>query len=150
MYKKIIFATDGSENANRALKRIVKFYKAWGSEILVIHSLKHETLISFAYETNAALLQMYMSLEQENVNMGNEILYETKKFFEKASVPVELCLVVDESPEAFINRIVKEKNYDLVVLGIKGIHSKLKRALYYGSVAKKVIKNVNCDILIIK
>ena len=44
---------------------------------------------------------------------------------------------------------MKEENFDLVVLGAKGHHSKIKEILL-GTVLTKVVKCVQCDILIVK
>jgi nucleotide-binding universal stress UspA family protein len=41
MYKKILLATDGSDHLNRAASVIIGFYKTFGSEITIFHSIKH-------------------------------------------------------------------------------------------------------------
>ena len=44
---------------------------------------------------------------------------------------------------------MKEEGFDLVVIGTKGIHSKLRQILL-GSVAQRVVKNAPCDVLVVR
>ena len=69
--------------------------------------------------------------------------------FDEAKMPVETHLIEDEDPEDYIERMVREEGFDLVVIGTKGIHSKLRQVIL-GTVATRVIKHVPCDVLIIR
>ena len=69
--------------------------------------------------------------------------------FTKEGLAVETRLIEDDAPEVYIRRIVEEENFDLVVLGSKGHHSKLKEILL-GTVSKNVVRSAPCDVLIVK
>jgi nucleotide-binding universal stress UspA family protein len=172
MYKKILLATDGSSHINRAASIIIGFHKKWDSQITIFHSVKHmlekvsppshgwtvpyasEAYFSATTTASATLIKpdIKQSIKRlsdaEIVGIGAKILEEKKAIFEEVQIPVKTKLVVKEYPEYYIERIVKKKNYDLVVVGIKGIHSKLSQVMQ-GSVAERVLKSTSCDVLVI-
>ncbi len=45
--------------------------------------------------------------------------------------------------------MTEEENFDLVILGCRGKHSKLKRT-FLGTIPDKVINNAPCDVLIVR
>lgn len=45
--------------------------------------------------------------------------------------------------------MVEEENFDLVVLGDQGQHSKLER-IFLGTVAEGIVNNAQCDVLIVR
>ncbi len=44
---------------------------------------------------------------------------------------------------------MEEENFDLIVLGSKGEHSKLEQ-IFSGTIAQKVVNDVPCDVLIVR
>ena len=62
---------------------------------------------------------------------------------------VETRLIYNTMPEDYIKKIVKEEEFDLVILGCKGDHSKLRRT-FLGTVPDKVINEAPCDVLIVR
>ncbi|TFG01308.1 MAG: universal stress protein [Promethearchaeota archaeon] len=153
IYKKILFGLDGSENSNRAAKKVIELQKKWNCNVVIFHSIKHPKKI-FLYPL--VLTASFGSCYTTEINFLTEyekeakkILRDNKKIFDEAQVPVESRLIKDENPEDYIERVVKEEGFDLVVVGIKGVHSKL-RQIITGSVAQKVIKHTPCDVLIVK
>ncbi|MHA1885926.1 MAG: universal stress protein [Promethearchaeota archaeon] len=172
MYKKILLATDGSTHINTAASIIIGFYQKWNSEITIFHSVKHmlekvsppshgltvpyagDAYFNVTTSTGSAQIKLDEKTsikrlsESEIEKIGVDILNEKKAIFEEVQVPVKTKLVIKEYPEDYIERIVKKKKYDLIVVGIKGIHSKLSQVLL-GSVAERVLKRTSCDVLII-
>ena len=148
VYKKILFVTDGLENADRAIDKIAEFHEIWGSEILAIHFLKHQIVIPFCYESNASKLQTYFQQEFNHYQYGQAILDMTEQKFHTAGIPVDLKLIVNEIPDEFIKKLVKKQNFDLVIIGVQGPHSK-SRLKHDLSLSKKVIKKIPCDVLIL-
>ncbi|MBY8990322.1 MAG: universal stress protein [Candidatus Lokiarchaeota archaeon] len=173
MYKKILLATDGSTHMRRATAVITAFYKKWGCEIRIFHSIKHmaEKVSppshgwTVPYTSNAYFdvttasdgvkirsehdPNIKILTDQEVEKIGEDILNGTKAFFDEVQVPVKTRLIIKEDPERYIERIVKKKNFDLVIVGITGMHSKLDQVLM-GSVAEYVVENAQCDVLVIR
>jgi nucleotide-binding universal stress UspA family protein len=148
MYKKILLAVDGSDVSNRAIEKVIKLQKEWNSEVVVFHSVMHHMIMPVAYSSGYAL-QMYMNVEEDERQEGRKIIDQAKIKFHEADAPAKFDLITYENPEEYIERIVEVEKFDLVVLGVKGTHSKLKQAIT-GSITKKVIKKAPCDVLVVK
>ncbi len=88
-------------------------------------------------------------LLNEYKEVDSKILRSKQKIFDNKELAIESRLIEDEYPYEYINRIIKEEQFDLVVIGIKGSHSKIREVII-GSIAQKVVKNTPCDVLVIK
>jgi len=149
LYKKILLATDGSHHANNAAEKAVEFQKVWDSKVLIIHSIKDNRLPSEIYPNIEALYSKYSTLEEVYQEAGKRLLNKTKEMFGANQKSVETRLIEEEPPEDYIRRVVEEENFDLVILGSRGQHSKVKK-VFLGTVSSKVSKNTPCDVLIVK
>lgn len=174
MYKKILLATDGSEHSIRGAKSVIEICENKDCHVVIFHSIKHisdkissvESSLNnthfvnntiagmpyFTYSENIVDLSSYENIheyKEDLVKIGSDILNYKNAMFETAHIPVETRLIEDEDPEDYILRIIKEENFDLVVIGSKGIHSKLEE-IFIGSIAQKVINHSTCDVLVIK
>ena len=149
MYKKILFATDGSEISKRAAEKIVEFYKKWKCQVVVFHSLVHQIIHDMMLISSNKFGSYYTLEYVDEEKDVYRVLRETKEFFEAAGIPVEARLVREYEPEEYIIKCVEDEEFDLVVLGVKGVHSMLKE-VNIGSVPQKVMKHICCDLLIVK
>ncbi|MFW9865338.1 MAG: universal stress protein [Candidatus Thorarchaeota archaeon] len=173
MYKKILIATDGSNHVNRAASIIIGFHKKWNSKITIFHSIKH--MLQKVYPPSHGWSLPYASdtyfqiispskpilIEEEKdpkitrisvrevEEIGENILFSKKSIFEEVGVPAEIRLITEEEPEDYIMKTVKKEKFDLIVVGIKGVHSKLSQ-IFIGSVAEEVVKKAPCDVLVIR
>jgi nucleotide-binding universal stress UspA family protein len=78
-----------------------------------------------------------------------ELLKKTEKFFDNSISSVETRLIEDLSPSEYISKVVVEENFDLVIIGSIGHHSKLKE-IFLGTVSTNVSKNAPCDVLLVR
>ena len=148
-YNKILLATDGSSHARNAAIKAVELQKIWNSRIIIIHSTKDTRTPSDLYPNVDVLYRKYTIIEDVYKEAGTELLIRTKQMFGRNQDSVEYRLIENETPSKYIIRTVKEENIDLVVLGSRGIHSKIKKTLI-GTVSTNVAKNAECDVLIVK
>jgi nucleotide-binding universal stress UspA family protein len=151
MYKKILIGIDGSEDAHKALKKVIDFYKDWKSKIVVFHSIEHHLVppVFPAFGTGYVIPDDSYSIYQRDFRKASEkTLEEAKKIFDKAGIPIETRLIEDIKPEEYAVDRVKKENFDLVVLGGKGHHSKLGALL--GTVSTHVVNTADCDVLIVR
>ncbi len=151
MYKKILIGIDGSDDAHKALKKVMDFYKDWKSEIVAFHSIEHHMApISFPiYGSSYSLLQeSYSTIRSEYRTAGERMMEETKKIFKEAEIPIKTRLIEDSKPEHYAVDTAKDESFDLIVLGSKGHHSKMGMIL--GTVATHVVNNASCDVLIVR
>lgn len=149
VYNKILLATDGSTHAENAAKKTVELQKIWNSKILIIHSVKDNRTPKELYANVDVLYRKYTIIEDVYIDAGTELLKRTKRMFGKNQDSVEYRLIENETPSTCILRVVKEENIDLVVLGSRGIHSKIKKT-FLGTVSTNVAKKVDCDLLIVR
>ncbi len=151
MYKKILIGVDGSEDAHKALNKVIDFYQKWNCEIVTFHSIKHHMIpiVTPIFGLSSSMAAVpYSQISTEFIKVGNKILEETKKIFKKEEIPIKTRLVEDVEPEKYIIDKVKEENFDLVILGSKGHHSKSHTLL--GTISSHVVNNVDCDVLIVR
>lgn len=149
LYKKILLATDGSQHAQNAAQKAVEFQRIWGSKVVIIHSIKDNRSPSELYPNIETLYSKYSSFEEVYKEAGERLLIKTKSMFGKNQSSIETRLIKDQSPEDYIKRVVEKENFDLVILGSRGQHSKIKNVLL-GTVSSKVSKDAKCDVLIVK
>jgi len=149
---------DASDNAKRAAARVIDLHEPGITKIVAFHSYQHHMLpqrIPLTVPTlNPSAYTLprvdYANIREQYKKAGLAILEETKELFLNAEIDIETRLISDEEPEDYINRITKEENFDLVALGCKGDHSKLKQ-IFMGSIAQKVLNSdTPADILTVR
>ncbi len=157
MYKKILVGVDGSKESNKAVKKVIELKQQFNCEVVVFHSVRHHFIpqlmpITFpiGLNYNYRLSNVDADRIREDYNLiGKKILADVKALFQKENLIVETRLDVDENPEEYIKKVVPKEGFDLIVLGYRGHHSKLRNAVI-GSVPEKILEDIDCDLLIIK
>ena len=139
MFKKILVATDGSDNAVRACAEAGRIAKAMDSEITVVHVV----YIPPMYRDDVG-----PAIERTLVEDGERILKDAKREIEASGAKARTKLIREGSPA---ERIVEEAgagSYDLLVVGSSG----LGRAapLELGSVSAGISRLSRCSLLIIR
>ncbi|MFO8018807.1 MAG: universal stress protein [Promethearchaeia archaeon] len=155
-FEKILLAIDNSENAVRAAKKGLELQKKFDSTVVAFHSIAHGMIpktIPVTVPTFPGGYPIpsvdYNKIQDAYIEAGEVILQEINDMFQEEEQEVETRLIVDEEPEDYIEKIVEEEDFDLVVLGCQGKHSKLEELLL-GTVANKTVNHVNCDVLIVR
>jgi len=149
IYKKILLAIDGSLHANNAAEQVAEFQKMWESKVVMFHSVKHHKIPTGMFPVESFPVELYRDMEEASKKAGELLLVETQEIFNQKGLSVETRLIEEDEPEVYIRKIVEKENFDLVVLGSKGRHSKLKEILL-GTVSTKVLKSAPCDVLIVR
>lgn len=120
MYKKIMSATDGSATASKAVDLAVKFARAVGAELLVLHV--------------------------GDPGKGRVVLDDVvKRFAEGLTLKT---MTVEGDPADMICGMAETEQADLIVVGNKGMTG-AKRFLL-GSVPNQVSHHSPCNVLIVK
>jgi len=83
------------------------------------------------------------------MNEGKKILSDVENLFKGADLTIETRLIEDVHPEDFIKDMVEKEEFNLVVLGNRGKHKSIRRAVL-GSVPTKVMNSVLCDVLVVR
>ncbi len=134
----------------RATQRVIQLIKESGAaEVIAFHSIKHHFLPRLTFSEYIISEAYYSRFIQEIEKAGQKILNDAKTQFETAGVNVITRLITDQEPEQYAVDLVKTEGVDLIVLGCKGHHSKLKE-IFLGTVATRVLNAAKCDVLIVR
>jgi nucleotide-binding universal stress UspA family protein len=151
MYKKILVGIDGSESSLDAVKEALEIQKHDKSEVTVFYSLTYnlyEYIPTFTFLGRSTSAIPY-TLRHEQINEVNELLNSVQELFEKEGQKVETRLIFDIDPEDYIKKVAKKEKFDLVILGSKEKHSKLK-TIFSEPIPDKVVNSISSDVLVVR
>ena len=138
MYKKILLPTDGSGYAEQEVDRVTKLI-ADGGEIIVLSVAGK--LTSSAFQSRKTVRRANNEMKKE----AEESVEKMKKLFDD-SLNVR-TMVKTGFPAETINKVAEEEGADLIVISSSG-KSGLHRFII-GSVAEKVLKTADIDVLLV-
>ncbi|MFX0012463.1 MAG: universal stress protein, partial [Candidatus Hermodarchaeota archaeon] len=102
MYKKVLLAVDGSEDAKRAAVRLIDLYEPGITKIVMFHSYAHHLVSRTISEITPSVYTIpgedYTMIQLQFKKAGEKILNEIKKLFSNANIDVETRLISDEEP----------------------------------------------------
>lgn len=139
MYKHILVAADGSENAVRAAQEAAK-----------IARLCTAVRVSIVYvaDFEKARQEVLHATSQESLYLERRTkIAPVEAVFEQSSIAYTVELLRG-TPGLEIVKFANTNDVDLVVIGSRGLNSLQEMVL--GSVSHKVMKRVNCPALIVK
>ncbi len=140
--KKILWATDFSDEAQEALLYADAFSKAFKARLIALHVVP-----DFA----PALYDMASVIKGELARRVDSIKKEAKKRLEtlmKAKGISFEIIVQEGTASKKIIEIAEEKEVDLIVIGRRGLSAIEK--LFIGSVANQILRNSSVPILVTK
>ncbi|TFF99741.1 MAG: universal stress protein [Promethearchaeota archaeon] len=157
MYDKILLAIDDSKASEKAIERALEFKKNFKTEITAFHSIEHHMIpkeipltVPFQNANSFTIPPTsYREIKGAYEAKGEKILNNAQMVFKEEGLNLETHLVTGKEPADYIEEVVERENFNLVIMGHRGSHSKLED-IFLGSVAKKVLESVECDVLIIK
>jgi len=155
MFEKILVPLDGSEHSTRALGKAVEIAKKFGSKITLIHAYSVSVQPIMMPEPTAMSMPGIPVLTAGEVTRvtdaarkaGNNILQDGEAKVKAEDVEVEKLLLEGHAVQEIV-RVAKEGNFDLIVMGARGL-SKIK-VILLGSVSDAVIHHATCPVLIVK
>ncbi len=139
MYKHILLASDGSENAVRAAHEAVKIASYNQDSIIdVVYVVDFDKSLSDVLHSNSS-----EALEIERRKKNSKVL----QYLKDADAHYKTT-ILRGNPGPEIVKYANEHQVDLVVIGSRGLNSLQEMVL--GSVSHKVMKRVKCPALIVK
>jgi nucleotide-binding universal stress UspA family protein len=139
MYKHILLAADGSENAVRAAKEAIK-----------IASCDRDSVIEVVYvaDFEKAKSEVLHSTSRDTLNLNRrKKITKIEQLLRESNVAYKVK-ILHGTPGLGIVKYANEHKVDLVVIGSRGLNGLQEMVL--GSVSHKVMKRVNCPALIVK
>ncbi len=144
MYK-ILLATDGSEHSSRAAEEVLKLAQPLQADITAI-SVVQATPVYTGYDVPASPWITMEYLEGQE-KAGQQILEQVAAFFRENGFNIDLILEKGRAAD-IICQIAKDNNFDLIVMGSRGLGG--IKQLFLGSVSSAVIHNAETPVLVVK
>ncbi|UMZ73753.1 universal stress protein [Natranaerofaba carboxydovora] len=139
----ILVCTDGSEQSFNAIKKTAK----------IAENLKEATIsILFVFdpaplntETEGLSISRVQTIKSER---GQEVLEQAEELLNKYNINIANKIVREGHPVNEITDEVSQNNYDLVVIGNRGIGR--IQSMFLGSVSSAVAQEAKTDVMIVK
>jgi len=134
---KILVPVDGSKHSMRAVEAAIDMAKTEASEV----TLLSVSLDMIALEWDTSISDKLRALSQDALAKGKALMEE------KGFTP-HTIFVTGISPADEIVRTAKEQNFDLIIIGSRGLTG-IKRFLL-GGTATKVVNHSPCSVMVVK
>lgn len=155
MFEKILVTLDGSEHSVQALRAAIQIARKFNGKLTLVHVyaitvapivVPEPTTLTpsgVPVVTPAEVSRMIEAARE----VGQRILNDGEKEVKSENVQVESTLKEGGTVQE-ITRLAKEGNFDLIVIGAKGV-GRLREFLL-GSVSDGVMKHAPCPVLVVK
>ena len=155
MFEKILVPLDGSAHSVRALEKAVQIAKKFSGKVTLIYaySVSMQPIIlpeptTLGSPTIPILTAAEISRVVEAARTtGERIQKDGEAKAKTEGVAVEAMLVEGHAVQEIV-RTAKEDNFDLIVMGARGVSH--IRSLLLGSVSDGVIHHALCPVLVVK
>ena len=141
MFTKILVPADGSDNSYRALEAALVFSEKSGSSISVVNVMEQVPITHI--ESEKLLNELLEAYKKEN----QEILSKCSDIAHQKGITIKTVLL-QGNPAPVILDYIKKENFDLVIMGSRGM-GKFKE-LILGSVSSKIMHHSPCAVMIIR
>lgn len=140
--KKILLATDGSEDASAATRAAVDLAKRGGAELYVVHA--------FEFIPPREFMSVALRLRSPAgfTDQGQRLLDEQVEKIEAESAKVAGAQVKMGPPVDQILNASEEVGADLIIVGRRGLGG--VRRLLMGSVSEGIVHNARCPVLVLR
>ncbi len=154
--KKILYATDLSENARHALGYAASLANRYGAGITFLHVLEDTSAFRDSLMINVLGEDKWKKLLKDNQHKVLDMAKErVKSFCDEVSSEMPACpFITDEiavrigHPSEEIMKQVKASECDLVVMGARGLGVLADKLI--GSTSKRVLRRCEKPVLIIR
>jgi len=140
MFKKILLATDGSENAGRAATTAAGLARELSSPVILVNVKNNPPSQSRMAKAN---FDVHSLLEEDALSD----IKNTIAVFEQEHLPYTLKVAIGD-PATEIIEIAAKEQADLIVIGSRGLGT--IKGVFLGSVSQKVISHATCPVMIVK
>ena len=144
MFEKILFPTDFSDVATKALQYVKRLKEAGGEEVVVLHVIDQSNLeLLSSYSTIQDFINIEKEIEKRSSESIGLVVNELKKLGYSVRARVE-----KGAPVRVVLKVAEEENPSVIVMGSHG-KGNLEEMLL-GSVSEKVVRKSKHPVLIVK
>lgn len=140
-YSKILVPVDGSNEARLAFEKAIEVAKRNRAQVLIAHIIDTRVLQTpTGFEGNF----------NEEIQRQTENLFQEYRQYAQEHDFNDIDFVLEYgSPKVYISKnIPKDYQIDLIMMGATGLNA--VERLFIGSVSEYVIRNANCDVLVVR
>ncbi|AWR99715.1 universal stress protein [Metallosphaera hakonensis] len=141
MFKHILVAYDGSENAKRALNVALDLTKRYEAKLDVVEVVDTSVLLG------AGIGPVPPDVIESLYNKARADIDGAKKIADQIGVKVE-GVIVEGDPATAVMDYASKNGVDLIVTGSRGL-STIKR-MFLGSVSSRIIHEAKMPVLVVK
>jgi nucleotide-binding universal stress UspA family protein len=138
LFSRVLVAIDGSEPAKKAFAKSIFLSAKCNSKLDVVYVIQCEL-----GGDGATTFEIIDELKRKAM----KILEEYKNKAIKNSLQIKTIIKVGD-PAKIITDIANSKNYDLIIMGNRGMSA--FKELLLGSVSQKVIHHARCPVMIVR
>jgi nucleotide-binding universal stress UspA family protein len=142
MFSKILYPTDFSDIARKALPYVEHLQNAGASEVVILHVIDSGSLDLLCYDPGN-----YRTIENNLKELALENSSFIKRHIEKTGMSAKV-LIKTGNPASRILKVEKEEQASVIVIGSHG-KSNIEEMLI-GSVSERVVRNASCPVLVVK
>jgi nucleotide-binding universal stress UspA family protein len=144
MFRKILVPTDGSRYALRAAEYAADLARRYQAEVTLLAAFDLQAVRASGVDAG-----VQAGVEQSMREASTAALAETAAILEAAGV-VPRRVEVEGAPGYAIAREATDGDYDLVVMGSRGLGLSEADLRVLGSVTDRVLRMVSCAVLTVK
>jgi nucleotide-binding universal stress UspA family protein len=124
---RVLVGVDGSLQSRKALLESVTIAKHFSGFMKVVTVYEK----GLDKKAEAIVNEVKQTLMQEGITSGYDV-----------------TSILGSNPAKALETIAKQENFDLIVIGSRGLGNKV--SLLLGSVSKQVVGNARCNVLVVK
>ncbi len=148
--KKILVPVDGSSESKKAVEQAVLLAKKFGAEVTLISIVEVESEVAYT-ELGIVVSGEYAGVRDTLVKIktqsSGKLLDAIISSMDCTGVTMNKVIKVGSAHPEIVDEALAGK-YDLIVMGHRGLNP-VKR-FFMGSVAKRVLNDAPCSVLIVK
>lgn len=146
-YGKILVPVDGSDNSLKAVAHANYLASRLEAEIGLLHVVvMPQDIYLYGHPGHPYIPNTANESIESIKEKGKEVILEARKLI-KEGISLK-DFIVEGSPGETITQFAQENNYDLIIMGSRGLG--LIKGILMGSVSSYIIHNTKCLSMIIK
>lgn len=122
---KILVGIDGSDHSKKALARAIDIAKRFSGSVRVITVYK-----------------------QGMDGKAEKLIEEAKQHLKDKKIEYSASSILGSNPARALENIAKHEDFDLIVVGSRGLGS--VTSILLGSVSRQIVATAHCDVLVVK
>ncbi len=141
---KILLTVDGSEQSINAVKHFVELFEVKDKEIYIVSVKENPELLPMEATLDK---NWFDAIEKQQKIHATKAINRAKMILEDIHIPTDNEVILTGNPAQKIIEFSEKEKIDLIVMGAR-TRTDLSKILL-GSVSKRVLENVDSDVLII-